>query len=34
MDLEHGKLPVFLCDADKPNQHHNNCIDLDAATRF
>jgi hypothetical protein len=34
MDLEHGKLPVFECDADKPNQRHNNCIDLGGPTRF
>ena len=34
IDLEHGKLPVFYCDPDKPKQRHNNCIDLDAPTRF
>ncbi len=34
MDLEHGKLPVFECNPDKPNQRHNNCIDMDAPTRF
>jgi hypothetical protein len=34
MDLEHGKMPVFECNPDKPNQRHNNCIDMDAPTRF
>lgn len=34
MDLEHGKLPVFECDTDKPKQRHNHCIDLGGATRF
>ena len=34
MDLEHGKLPVFECNPDKPNQRHNNCIDTDGPTRF
>ena len=23
-----GRIPVFFCDADKPNQHHNDCITL------
>ena len=32
--LEHGKMPVFECDADKPKQRHNICIDMDAPTRF
>jgi hypothetical protein len=32
--LEHGKMPVFECDADKPNQRHNNCIDTTGPTRF
>ena len=32
--LEHGKMPVFECDADKPNQRHNNCIDVSGPTRF
>ena len=34
MELEHGKLPVFECNPDNPNQRHNNCIDLNAPTRF
>jgi len=34
MDLEHGKLPVFECNPDKPNQRHNNCIDVSGPTRF
>ena len=34
MELEHGKLPVFECDADKPKQRHKICIDMDAPTRF
>jgi hypothetical protein len=21
-----GRIPVFFCDADKPEQRHNNCI--------
>lgn len=32
--LEHGTMPVFECDADKPNQRHNNCIDTSGPTRF
>lgn len=32
--LEHGKMPVFECDADKPKQRHNNCIDTSGPTRF
>jgi hypothetical protein len=23
------KEPIFYCDSDKPNQHHNKCVDLD-----
>jgi hypothetical protein len=23
--LEHGRVPVFYCDEDKPNQRHNKC---------
>ena len=31
-----GRLPVFFCDADKPNKHANKCITLveDGGTRF
>ena len=25
---EHGRIPVFFCDADKPNQRHDNCITI------
>ena len=32
--LEHGKMPVFECNPDKPNQRHNNCIDVSGPTRF
>jgi hypothetical protein len=32
--LEHGKMPVFECDDTKPNQRHNNCIDVSGPTRF
>ena len=32
--MEHGKKPVFFCDDDKPNQRHNNCVDMTAPTRF
>jgi hypothetical protein len=32
--LEHGKMPVFECDADKPNKQHDNCIDVTGPTRF
>jgi hypothetical protein len=34
IQLEHGKYPVFECDADKPNKQHNNCIDVTGPTRF
>ena len=23
--LEHGRIAVFFCDADKPNKQHNKC---------
>jgi hypothetical protein len=32
--LEHGRIPVFECDADHSNQQHNNCIDVTGPTRF
>jgi hypothetical protein len=32
--LDHGKEPVFLCDADTPNKQHNNCLDITGPTRF
>ena len=32
--LEHGKMPVFECNPDNPNQRHNNCIDVSGPTRF
>jgi hypothetical protein len=32
--LEHGKMPVFLCDPAKPNKQHNNCLDTSGPTRF
>ena len=25
---DQGRTPVFFCDADKPQQHHDNCISL------
>lgn len=25
---DNGRTPVFFCDADKPNQRHNNCVDV------
>ena len=31
---EHGRTPVFFCDADKPNQQHNTCIDVTGPSRF
>ncbi|TFV76889.1 hypothetical protein E4P39_08340 [Blastococcus sp. CT_GayMR19] len=34
VQMEHRKLPVFFCDADKPKRHHKDCIDLTAPTRF
>ena len=34
VQLEHGKIPVFNCDEDKPKKQHNNCIDLTAPSRF
>ena len=34
IEQEHGREPVFFCDEDKPNQHHDKCIDLAAPTRF
>ena len=34
VELDHGKMPVFECDPTKPNQRHNNCIDVTGATRF
>ena len=34
VQLEHGKMPVFYCDEDKPNKQHNNCVDLSAPSRF
>ena len=34
VELEHGKMPVFECNPDNPNQRHNNCIDVSGPTRF
>ena len=31
---EHGREPIFFCDAEKPNKQHNKCIDLTGPTRF
>ena len=31
---EHGRKPIFLCDADEPKKHANKCIDLEGPTRF
>lgn len=25
---DNGRTPIFFCDADKPQQRHNNCIPL------
>jgi hypothetical protein len=32
--LEHGKQPIFFCDEDKPEKHHQHCIDLTGPSRF
>ena len=32
--MEHGRKPIFLCDADEPKKHANKCIDLEAPSRF
>ena len=34
LQLEHRKVPIFFCDAEKPKQHAKDCIDLTAPTRF
>ena len=34
LQLEHRRMPVFFCDAEKPKQHAKDCIDLTAPTRF
>jgi len=34
VQLEHGKSPVFLCDDLNEHKRHNNCLDLDAPSRF
>jgi hypothetical protein len=34
MEIGNRKLPVFECNPDNPNQRQNNCIDMDAPTRF
>ena len=33
---EHGRVPVFFCDPEKPNQHQDKCITRveDGGTRF
>jgi hypothetical protein len=33
---DHGRVPVFFCDPEKPNQHRDKCITLveDGGTRF
>ena len=28
---DNGRDPVFFCDADQPNQRHNNCITVDGS---
>ena len=32
--LDHGRMPVFLCDPANPEKHHNNCLDVSGPTRF
>lgn len=32
--LEHGKMPVFVCDEDNMNKQHNNCLRVFGDTRF
>jgi hypothetical protein len=32
--LEHGKKPVFFCDADQPKKHQKKCVDVDGETRY
>jgi len=32
--LDHGKMPVFLCDEDNMNKQHNNCLRIFGDTRF
>jgi hypothetical protein len=34
IQLEHRRIPIFFCDAEKPNRHAGDCIDLTAPTRF
>ena len=31
---EHGRKPIFICDAEDPKKHAKKCIDLTAPTRF
>jgi hypothetical protein len=33
-EREHGRLPIFMCDEDKPNKQHNKCLDLTGSSRF
>ena len=28
---DNGRTPVFFCDADKPDQRHNNCVSVDGS---
>jgi hypothetical protein len=34
MILEHGRQPIFLCDAEEPKKHAKKCIDLTGPSRF
>ena len=29
MVYDHGRVPVFFCDLDKPMQHHDKCVVVD-----
>ena len=31
---DHGRKPIFLCDADEPKKHAKKCKDLAGPTRF
>ena len=32
--LEHGRKPIFICDAEDPKKHAKKCIDLTGPSRF
>jgi hypothetical protein len=34
VELEHGRMPVFECDALNENKRQRICIDVDGPTRF